>query len=213
MKPIALIFLFLVLAPDSRTQISRNHPSVHVLCNKIWNMLNEGKYQQAFTLANQAIQLDSRSAEAQAAFGQCEFVLGNWSDAKRHLGEAIRVDKKLTIAHETLGDVYLMEKQYEAAEKEFVIALSLQPHNFPCLYGLGLSLLSQDYPSFALNLSRAKRLPPSDPRVLTAIMVAHLKLGEMEKARAELKELDRILAHDFPRQVQLAALLVERGAY
>jgi tetratricopeptide (TPR) repeat protein len=214
MKNVVLLLLSALLAPGYYAQTSNGGLAVQDLCHKARTQLNSGNYAQARATAADAIKLNARSAEAQSLAGQSEFALGNLPAAEKHLKEALKIKPGQAEALRALGATYLRQKRFEAAQGQFEAALRSHPEDIACLYGLGFSLLSQNKPSRALEaLAKAHRLRPSDSGILTGILEAHLKLGEPTQAKADLAELNRQLTHHYTQQMQLAAFLVQQGAY
>lgn len=211
--PILLLLGFL-LPPKIYAQTSPKVQSVLELCREARAQLNQGKYSLARETARCALKLNPRSAEAQSLVGQSEFALGNLSAAGEHLREAVKINPAQTEARRALGATYLRQKRFEAAQEQFEAVLRSRPGNVACLYGLGFALLSQKKPSQALGpLVKAQRLSPDNPEFLTGILQARLQLGQRARAEAALAELNRHLAGNYPRQMQLAAFLVKQGAY
>ena len=214
MKYAVLLLLSAFLVPGPYAERPSNGLAVQKLCREARAQLDKGNYAQALAAAAEALKLNARSAEAQTLAGQSDFALGNLPDAEKHLQEALKIDPARTDARRALGASYLKQKRFKAAQGQFEAVLRSQPNDVACLYGLGFSLLSQNEPSLALEqLSRAHRLNPSDPEILTGILEAHLELGQPTQAESALTELNRLLANDYRQQLQVAAFLVQTGAY
>jgi tetratricopeptide (TPR) repeat protein len=214
MKYAALLFLGSLLLPRPYGQISHGRLSVQELCREAREQLCKGKYGKAQETAKCALKLDGRSAVAQCLLGQSEFALGNLPNAEEHLQKALKIDPTLQAAHRALGATFLRQRRFKSAEGQFKAVLESHHDDLASLYGLGLSLLSQDKPSQALKpLAKAQHLNPSNTDVMTGILEAHVKLGQASEATAVLEELNRQFENDYPLQMQLAELLVHDGAY
>lgn len=214
MRCAVLLVLTVLLAPRTYAQTYQTRLSLQELCREAREELDKGEYPQARETAKRAITLDIRSGEAQCVLGQSEFALGNLPGAEKHLGEALEIDPGLLVAHRVLGATFLRQRRFKPAEVEFKTVLTSHPDDSNCLYGLGLSLLSQGKPSQALDpLIKAHGLNPSDADVMAGILEAHMKLGQANEATAILEELNQKFRNDYTEQMQLAELLVHEGAY
>jgi tetratricopeptide (TPR) repeat protein len=210
----ALLLASSLLLPSPYFQASSNTLPVRELCNEARRQLNEQKYSEARETASKALQLDARSAEVLTLLGQSEFALGNLTTAERRLTEALRIDPTLTETHRALGATFLRQGQFNEARGQFETVLRSHPDDISSLYGLGFSLLSQDKPSQALKpLTQAYHMNPSDSEILTVVMQAYLKLGQLDQAELVLNQLNRRLANDYAPQMRLAEILVNEGAY
>jgi len=183
-------------------------------CRQAQEFLSQGKYQQAREAAQRALQLDSRSAEAEGLIGAAEFARGDLDLAQKHLQRALELQPGSIATRRTLGATYLKKKRLKDARREFELVLASHPDDFVSLYSVGLALLLDNQASDALKyFEKAYGLNPGDPTLLMSMLQARLKLKQEVQARATLSELDQRLAPRDPRRVQLAALLVEQGSY
>jgi regulator of sirC expression with transglutaminase-like and TPR domain len=95
--------------------------------------------------------------------------------------------------HNNLGVVYSERKNYDAAAKEYEIALDLDARLPAALYNWGNDLLRQgEYRKAIRRFSKSLRLYPTDVWTLNNRGLAYGKLGRREKARRDLEEALRI---------------------
>ena len=174
----------------------------------------EQNYQQAQAAAQEALELDPQSAEAESLVGAAEFALGDLDAALRHLQAALQLQPGLFLARRTLGATYLKQRRLQDARREFESVLASHPNDFVSLYSLGLALLMDNQPAEDLRqFAKASQQKPGDPVVLLGMLQAHLKLNQTSQAAATLAKLDTALDARDPRRLQVAALLASEGAY
>ncbi|TAM81980.1 MAG: tetratricopeptide repeat protein [Acidobacteria bacterium] len=209
-----MLFVSILLAPNSYLQVLRDTPSIQGLCSHAQRLLNQRKYVEAREIASKALKIDAQSAEALSLLGESEFALGDFNAAEQHLTEALKIDPALAEAHRALGATFIKQRKFESADAQFEAVLKAAPDDLSCLYGLGFSLLARNKPSNALEpLVRAYHLNPSDAGVLNGLLEVYLKLGQRSQAASVLAELNRQVENDYPQQMQLAEVLVREGAY
>jgi len=183
-------------------------------CRQAQDLLAREKFQEARDAARRALEIDSRSAEAECLLGMAEFALGDFDAAQRDLGRALKFQPDLIQARRTLGAVYLKQKRLNDARREFELVLTSHPNDFESLYGVGLTFLLENQPSSASNeFNKALKLNPRDPALLTSLLQAQLELKQEAQAAATLTLLDGQLEKKDPRRMELAAMLVGEGAY
>jgi tetratricopeptide (TPR) repeat protein len=177
-------------------------------------VLRQGNYHEAREAAERALRLEPRSAEAENLAGTAAFALGDLSAAESHLHRAVELRPGLIAAHRALAATYLAEKKFKDARREFLAVLAAQPRDFVSLYSLGLTFLLDDQPVEALKrFERASQVKPHDPTLLAHKLEAYLKLKQQRQAEVTLADLDSQLSEADPRHEQIAALLVNQGAY
>src|SRR5947207_10891760 len=177
-------------------------------------LLAEGKYGQAREAAERALRLQPHSAEAENLAGTAAFALGDLSAAESHLHRAVELQPALVAAHRALAATYLAEKKLKDARREFLAVLATQPRDFVSLYSLGVTFLLDDQPVEALKqFEQASEVKPHDPTLLARELEAHLRLKQQPQAEAALADLDSQLSEADAGREQIAALLVNQGAY
>ncbi|MCJ7504288.1 MAG: tetratricopeptide repeat protein [Acidobacteriia bacterium] len=207
-------FLVLLMMGAHPALTAEAQESAAAYCRQAQAFLTQGKYQQAREAAQRALQLDSRSAEAEGLMGTADFALGDLGLAQKHLQRALELQPGSIAVRRTLGATYLKQKRLKDARHEFELVLASHPDVFVSLYSLGLALLLDDQPSAAFKyFEKAYGLKPGDPTPLMGMLEAHLKLKQDAQARATLNELDKHLEPRDPRRLQLAALLIAQGSY
>jgi adenylate cyclase len=120
-----------------------------------------------------AIELDPQYATAYAFLSSTYFI--EWFSTLRQDQQALEqalalaqkaviLDDSLTLAHRTLGMVYLMQKQHEQALAEAQRAVALDPNEADSYVSLGLILAYVGRPEEAIEVwQKAMRLNPHYP--------------------------------------------------
>ncbi len=116
----------------------------------------------ALTNADQAVRLDSGSAEAVAARGVVRMHRWEWGLAAADLSRAVGLDPRNAPAHQWRGELLLLTGRPREAADEFSAASALDPRSpiHSALFGLGLALLGQSDSAIAVARS-AVRLDPA----------------------------------------------------
>jgi tetratricopeptide (TPR) repeat protein len=174
----------------------------------------DNNYQQARVSAGKAVELDPHSGEAAALVGAAEFGLGDLEAAQKSLQAALDLEPGLLLARRTLGGVYLKERRTKEARREFELALNSHPQDFVSLYSLGLTFLVDKEPAEArLQFEKASAQNPRDPRALLGMLQADISLNQPSQAANDLAKLDAELGARDALRYEIAALLVNAGAY
>ena len=188
--------------------------SVAEYCDRAQKLLVVRKFEDARDAALYALHIDSHSAEAECLLGMAEFGLGNFAAAARDLQKALEADPGLLPAHRTLGQTYLNQKRLNDAGRQFELVLVSQPNDFEALYGLGLTFLLQNDPGSAENeFEKAAKAKPGEPSLLASLLQAQLELKQDRQAAATLALLDALFDKQDSGRTDLAAMLVNEGAY
>ncbi len=105
------------------------------------------RYQEAEQIFREAIRIDEEDGSAHHGLAQLQLLLGNMPAAESEVGRAIDYGPGNAYAHETLGKIRQVQQRYEEAERQFRLAMRLEP----------------DEPSFALSLAELLRLLGRNP--------------------------------------------------
>jgi len=134
------------------------------------------------------------SAYAGLAYQQLYDVMNGYSDdvrmslseAEKNVRTALGLDDKDAVARFTLGRLYALEPNYEAAISEFERGIALNPGFAQIYHGMGFALAFSGRPAEAVPFfEKAIRLSPQDPH-LTSFMsmraYAYLTMKDYAKA-------------------------------
>jgi len=188
--------------------------SVTDYCRRAQELLAQEKFQDAREAALHALDIDSHSAEAECLLGMAEFGLENVAAAGEDLQKALELNPSLFAAHRTLGEIYLKQKRLNEARRQFERALASNPDDSESLYQLGVTLLLLHQAGPAENeLEKALKAKPRELAILSSLLQAQLELKQEAQAGATVALLNSQLDKHDPRRVELAATLVDHGAY
>lgn len=117
------------------------------------------------------------------------------AEAEVHLQKALTADITYGPAHNTLGVVEMLKRNFYTAAWEFEYAVKLMPDNFEPLYNLGQLYESADKIDHAIiYYEQAMELAPRDPTVIGNLAGAKLRNGaSIEEVRPLL---DMLVFHD-----------------
>jgi serine/threonine protein kinase/Flp pilus assembly protein TadD len=149
-----------------------------------------------------AIVIDPSYASAFAGVADCCSFLYMYFDASEdNLREAaaasrraVELDPESAEAHASRGLAESLNKNYEAAEREFEIALRLNPDLFDASYFYGRSCFAQGQMEKAAGLfQNASRLNPDDYQARVQFLGCLRSLGRSEQAREASVDALRVL--------------------
>lgn len=150
-------------------------------------------YDLAREMFARAIDIDPQYAKAYAGMADCSaFVYMYWDSTDEHLTRAeeasrraLEIDSELAEAHASRGMTASLRKQYEAAQREFEIAIRLNPRLFEPYYFYGRSCYAQGKLEEAVHwFERASRVLPEDYQA--PMLMASALNGVGRKAAADV---------------------------
>jgi len=139
-------------------------------------------FPKAMAAAHEAIQADTRSAEAHSALGTCKFWMEwDWAGAQQELRRAIELNPSYALAHINYAHVLSNSADHTAADREIALARALDPLS-PHVHSISGQLLFQAgrYDDAISHLERALALNPR-------AWIAHLVLAKMDIERGKFE--------------------------
>lgn len=183
--------------------------------------LGLAKYQEAERFAARAIELDFNNTEAQGLYGKSEAGLRGIESGVTYIQKLLNryvITKGQQIPQAAidyriiLGEIYLTDERYHAAEESFQQAIALDADNKRALVDLAKSLQAENSPAQALEaFLRAAVLDPSDA---DPIYYSGLLYAEVGKTKEALKQFERVLKINsrYPRaHVALGQMYLRQG--
>jgi protein O-GlcNAc transferase len=164
-----------------------------------WQLVAQGKQDQAVKLLRDVIKADPRNADARLLLGSLLMEGGQRAESIAQLGEAVRLLPKSAEAHNALGEAYNTFGEMSKARPEFERAVGLDPRHAQAHVNLAAILLQQGEAQLAVpHLDQAIRLRPAaaDRRKLYLRAKIHSEDRDAAKAASEL-QLAVELAPDF----------------
>ncbi len=149
-----------------------------------------------------AVRLDDRNASAYSGLSDVAMLLGiyvgsrNAADieaSRTYALHALELDSGLAEAHASLAHALSEELRFEEAEKEFRLALSLNPSYSPAHHWYALLLQCQARPEDALReFALAEQADPLSVAVLAAATTLLVQLRRLDEAAAKLERLGAV---------------------
>ena len=192
-----------------------------------WGRRTSEGYKKSLEYFGEAIKRDPNYALAHAAladtfmligYDRCEDIFSRgeaYSKARAAVVKALELDPNSAEAHTTLAFVQTHnEHDFQAAEKSFQTALSLNP-DFPTAHHrYGLFLTSSGRMGEALHhLRRAQELDPVSAPINNALAVAHYYIGEYDQMIKYARKALEIDPNYQPALVHLGQALEQKGDY
>jgi tetratricopeptide (TPR) repeat protein len=172
------------------------------------------RWEQAGEAAAKALALDPRLGDAELLLGLVAAARSNFTDAEKHFLKAVSLAPGNFRSHAYLGSTYLQQKRLADAARSFQKVLELNPGNAGAHYNLGAIALAAGKPAEALvHFQAVQSTDPTDVQAGLGIVQSQLLLGRSTDARRTALGLNRVLAADDPRLLQLAALLATHHDY
>jgi protein O-GlcNAc transferase len=124
-----------------------------------WQLVAQGKQDQAVKLLREVIQREPRNADARLLLGSLLMESGQRAESIAQLGEAVRLLPKSAEAHNALGEAYNTFGETSKARPEFERAVGLDPRHAQAHLNLAAILLQQGEAQRAVpHLDQAIRL-------------------------------------------------------
>lgn len=150
----------------------------------------------------QAIDIDENFALAWAGYADCHSFLIMYVDPKPGYREqardastkAVELGPQLAEAHASRGLAYLVHEEFNASEREFEMALELNPHLFEAYYYFGRTCFHQGRLNEAMDLFRkAGEVDPTDYQSRCLRIQILRGMGQLELAQVEAKDTIQVL--------------------
>jgi len=108
---------------------------------------------------------------------------GNLDDALTLFQEILAENPTITTAYLGIGEIYMLQEDYESAEPAFARAARLEPRNYEAQYGHGLALqMLKRYAESIRAYHRALTIDPASPDANLNLAYVYLQLGEPTRA-------------------------------
>ena len=116
---------------------------------------------------------------------------GEYEKAEQKHIEAISMAPQSIEAFQSLGELYLEQKEYEHAKESLQYALKLSPKNTAILLDLaGIHTTIGDHAAALSRCQQAVTIEPNDPKNLHALLQASIVMQERDLAERTLKQLE-----------------------
>jgi len=186
--------------------------------------VTETRWREARAHFERAIALDERNASAHAGLADVESMLGSlyhhvpdveWRAAsRRHAARALELDPDLAEAHTSLALVHYDLNEYSAAEKEFLVALRLNPSlAWARLWYATILEVFGSVDGALRELTLAEQLDPLSPLILSEKISLLIMLERYDEAVPLLEKLGRVENQGILYHDRYTGLLLARKDY
>jgi len=161
-------------------------------------------FEAALEMFERAVAIDPQYARAYAAIADCWSFLNHVEANEAYVRQAeaasrnaVELDPDLAEAHASLGLALSSGGRYEAAHREFELAIGLDPNLFEAYYFDGrASLAAGDLSRAAAMFERAIELRPEDYQAPTFAVMVYVSLGQPTQADAAARRaVDKVEQH------------------
>jgi TolB-like protein/DNA-binding winged helix-turn-helix (wHTH) protein/Tfp pilus assembly protein PilF len=148
-------------------------------------------WQTAEARFKRAIELDPNYATAHHWYAELLGFEGRMDEALRESAIAMKLDPRSLIIATDRAYLFMYARQWERAEEQFRAVLAVDP-NFPRAMGIVGVYINQGRYEEALAENRRWQRIDSGPFPWAAEANIHGRLGQMEEARAALREVEKV---------------------
>ncbi len=124
--------------------------------------------------------------------GIIEYAQNNLNLAEKYLLKCIKLDDKITDAHNTLGAIYAQKKEYKKAIEEFKKVLNDTTYLYPENALYNLALLHYNLKQYKKSIEYCKRclyIVPKSPAVYYLLGMNYFKMHNLEQSRYYLMQI------------------------
>ena len=191
---------------DARSDFNR---AIEIDPEYKWAIANRGltyqlmeKYEDARSDFNRAIEIDPEYKWAIANRGLTYQLMEKYEDARSDFNRAIEIDPEYEWVIISRAEVYEQLGQYREAISDCSRVLEIEAGHISALSMRGLMyLLSKQYEESVEDLTAAILLADNSP-CYCCLTLAHLCLGKVEEARADLTRAVQLAKEDYEKDPQ-----------
>ncbi len=152
-----------------------------------------GQQAEALEIYNAVLQEDGPSPGLLRDVARVYWTQHEWDQALKVLGSLTSMDPNDPTIFVNMGRIYLYQDNVQKAGECFRQAVKLDPGMFEARLGLGQALRRQNDNSDALKeFEAAARIDPRNPKPHYQISQICTKMGEKDRAAAEMQEFQRL---------------------
>jgi cellulose synthase operon protein C len=150
---------------------------------------DQGKYPEAIIYYGQALQVDSRYAEAHYKLAQCHVRLGSWTSAFRELSRTVELQPENWTAQLQLAEISLRGGKPQDAKDRVLLILGRNPKNADAQIVLSASDAALGDAKTALQEAKdATQMAPDKPGGFLHLALLQARSGNFAQAEASLKK-------------------------
>lgn len=177
---------------------------------------HQGKLSQALDDLKTALEIDPKHTDAAVCLSILLNDIGKYDEAKKifdransslmikSAGEDIEIDKKFSVAHLELGDLYFRHRRYDEAIEEYSKAISLYPVDLHLHVRRAKAYAKKGYLSRAIQaLQELKIQFPHEPSIRLQLGLLHYSQGNLLDAGLEWEQV----LEEFPHHAEAKSYL------
>jgi tetratricopeptide (TPR) repeat protein len=154
--------------------------------DKVWNLMDEGKYDEAIDLGNQIIQKEPNSAKAYRTRGVAFRKKGEYDKAIADHTKAIEIDPDYVYAHNDRGWAYYNKGDNDKAVVDYNKAIEIDPNYALAYNNRGIAYKHKgDYGKAIADYTKAIEIDPNYAAAYNNRGVAYKHKGDYDKAMAD----------------------------
>jgi len=177
---------------------------------KIETLVSQGRLDEARTLALDAVG-QHPSADGFNLLGVIEGQQQDDADALAAFHQALQLAPRSVAAHNNIGNVYLTEKKYDLAEKEFRTVLELAPRDQAANYNLAILLMTRG--SAAEAIPYLEKIHPETIQSRFGLMRAYLQTHRTGEALRLANQISAGAPDDVQLHFSLGILLASQQQF
>jgi tetratricopeptide (TPR) repeat protein len=174
-------------------------------------LFQEGRLEEARQAVLDELRRSPGSLEGYELLGIIYSRQKDFKQAITAFEQALKIDGRLTMTHNNLGNCYLEQQKYDMARKQFEMALRLSPHDRDAAYNLGVLCLAEHKPEQAIRFF--EQVQPSDPGTKLNLTRAFLEAGQTPQGLDFSRRLSQEYPNDVRLQFSLGVLLAAAKQY
>lgn len=204
-----LILMTSMLAQQFAAQTRQ--PTGTVSLTAIEDLMHQRRFFEAKTEAQNVIAAHPTNVEALNLLGIIEGQQHNYADAIATFDKALKIAPNSTKTRNNLANIFVAEKQFDLAEKQFELVLRVDPANRDANYNLGMLLLSNG--SAARAIPHFARVRPQNNETRFNLVHAYLETKQSAEALRVAGELSAESKNDVQMHFSLGLLLASERQY
>lgn len=173
-------------------------------------LLHQGRQKEAKAMTLEILQKEP-AADAYNLLGIIESEELDYPNALNTFQKALQLAPHSSQTHNNIGNVYLSEKKFDLAEKEFRIVLRLDPQNQDANYNLGILLITKGSPAEAIQYF--DRIRHRDLETNFSLIRAYLQTHRTAEAMRLADQLSTERADDVQLHFSLGVLLASEKQF
>jgi tetratricopeptide (TPR) repeat protein len=211
------LFVLLLVTPcllvpaQSLSGHTSKGPSKPTSFPEVESLVRQGDLDAARAKLLEDLQRTPASAEGYNLLGIIESQQRDFTGALTAFQKALQLSPSLVQTHVNIGNIYVIQKKDDLAEKEFRTALRLDPRNQNASYNLGVLLMARG--SFARAIPYLEGIHPANTATRFQLIHAYLQTKRTSDALSMANELSAKNENDVQVHFSLGTLLVSESQF